>query len=160
MFRIAAVTILGFSLSAVPALAADGADGRSADTAETLADDKTVVAGVDWSMSPVRLGSAPKRPGALAGLYVSLAGLQVYDMVSTSRGLSLGAREANPIMRGAVNNGAMFWGIKAATTALPMVIAEKMWKKNRVGAVVMMVAANSVAAIVASNNARVLNNVR
>ena len=59
-------------------------------------------------------------------------------------------------MQGAANNSAVFWSIKAATTALPMVLAEKMWKRNKVGAVVMMAVANSVAVTVAANNARVL----
>jgi len=112
---------------------------------------------VDWSMKPVQVGGGMKRPAALAGLYASLAGLQVYDVMSTARGMKQGAREANPLMQGAVNNSAMFWSLKAATTALPMVMAEKMWKRNKVGAVAMMVAANSVAAIVAANNARVLS---
>jgi hypothetical protein len=111
-------------------------------------------------MKPVDVGGGMKRPAALTGLYASLAGLQVFDVVSTARGMKQGAREANPLMQGAVSNSAMFWSIKAATTALPMIMAEKMWKRNKVGAIVMMTVANSVAATVAANNARVLRAAR
>ena len=41
-----------------------------------------------------------------------------------------------------------------------ILIAERMWKTNRVAAVLTMVAANSAMAIVAANNARVLQQVR
>jgi hypothetical protein len=157
MLRIAAVAVLSFSLSSLPAFAADNDADRSSE-ASSAASAATVpmATEVDWSMKPVHLGGGVKRPAALPGLYASLAGLQVFDAVSTARGMKQGAREANPLMQGAVTNSAMFWSIKAATTALPMVMAEKMWKRNKVGAVAMMVAANSVAAIVAANNARVL----
>jgi uncharacterized protein DUF5658 len=158
MFRTAAIAILTFSLSSLPTFAADNDAERSIGTASAeAAATGTLMAGdVDWSMKPVQVGGGMKRPAALAGLYVSLAGLQVYDAMSTARGMKQGAREANPLMQGAVNNSAMFWSIKAATTALPMVMAERMWKRNKVGAVVMMAVANSVAATVAANNARVL----
>jgi hypothetical protein len=158
MFRIAAAAILSFGLSGITVFAADGDAERSIGTgsADTAAAGDVMAGGVDWSMKPVQVGGGMKRPAALAGLYVSLAGLQVYDAMSTARGLKQGAHEANPLMQGAVNNSAMFWSIKAATTALPMMMAEKMWKRNKVGAVVMMAVANSVAATVAANNARVL----
>src|SRR5262245_46938090 len=161
MVRAAAVAILSFSLSSVSVLAADNDAERSIETAsaETAAVGTPMAGGVDWSMRPVHVDGM-KRPAALAGLYASLAGLQVYDAVSTARGMKQGAREANPLMQGAVNNSAMFWSIKAATTALPILMAEKMWKRNKVGAVVMMAVANSVAATVAANNARVLGNLR
>lgn len=157
MFRIAAIAILSFSLSGLSAFAADDAE-RSIETAsaETLGAGAPMAGGVDWSMKPLHVGGAMKRPTALAGLYASLAGLQVYDAMSTAKGMKQGAREANPLMQGAVHNSAMFWSVKAATTVLPMIMAEKMWKRNKVGAVVMMAVANSVAATVAANNARVL----
>jgi Domain of unknown function (DUF5658) len=159
MFRTAAVAVLSLSLSALPAFAADNDAERSVgavSATESATAGAAMAGGIDWSMPPVHIGGAAKRPGTLAGLYVSLAGLQVYDAMSTARGMKQGAREANPLMQGAVNNQAMFWGLKAATTALPMIMAEKMWKKNKVGAVAMMAVANSVAAIVAANNARVI----
>lgn len=157
MFRTAAVAFLSLSLSSLPVFADDHDDEGSIGTAsaESVAAGARVAGDVDWSMKPVHVGGM-KRPAALAGLYVSFAGLQVYDAMSTARGLKQGAREANPLMQGAVNHSALFFSIKAATTALPMFMAEKMWKRNKVGAVVMMAVANSVAVTVAANNARVL----
>ena len=157
MFRTAAVALLSLSLSSLPVFADDndGAGSTGTASAESAAAGARVAGEVDWSMRPVHVGGT-KRPAALAGLYVSLAGLQVYDAMSTARGLKQGAREANPLMQGAAKHAAMFWSIKAATTALPMLMAEKMWKRNKVGAVVMMAVANSVAVTVAANNARVL----
>jgi len=157
MFRTAAVAILSFSLSSISVFAADAADRLIETASEETSGAGTPLAGeVDWSMKPAHVGDGMKRPAALGGLYASLAGLQVYDVMSTARGMKQGAREANPLMQGAVNNSAMFWSLKAATTALPIVMAEKMWKRNKVGAVVMMAVANSVAVTVAANNARVL----
>lgn len=168
MFRTAAA-IMAFSLATLPAFAADNEPSDqglplSAAVAASAAAAPSVTASVDadidWSMPPVRFGGSTTRPSALAGLYVSLAGLQAYDAYSTSRGLAAGAREANPLVRSAAGNSAMFWTLKAATTALPMMMAERMWKKNRVGAVVVMVLANSAAAAVAVNNARVVSQQR
>ena len=158
MFRTAAVAVLSFSLSCLSASADDNDTEVSIETAsaETVAAGASAAGDADRSLKPVHVGGGLKRPAVLAGLYVSLAGLQAYDAMSTARGLKQGAREANPLMQGAAKNSAVFWSIKAATTALPMVLAERMWKRNKVGAVVMMAVANSVAATVAANNARVL----
>lgn len=162
MFRAAAVAILSLSLSSVSVFAADNDADRSDETASaaTGATGAPLAGEVDWSMKPAHVGGGTKRPAALAGLYVSLAGLQVYDAMSTARGLKQGAREANPVMQQAAHNPAMFWTIKAAATAVPMMLAEKMWKRNKVGAVVMMAVANSVAATVVANNARVVGNLK
>jgi len=162
MFRIAAALIASISLSGVPALAADNDVERASATAsaETVSTGGPMAGDVDWSMKPLHVGSGMKRPAVLAGLYASLAGLQVYDAASTARGLKQGAREGNPLMQGAAHNAAMFWSIKAATTALPMMLADRMWKRNKAGAIVMMALANSVAATVAVNNAHVLRSGR
>ena len=45
-------------------------------------------------------------------------------------------------------------GLKAATTASTIFFAERAWKKNKVAAVVMMVAINGGMAAVAMNNMR------
>src|SRR4249920_2117531 len=158
MFRTAAVAVLSFSLSCLSVFADDNDKEISIETAsaETVAAGASAAGDLDRSLKTVYVGGGIKRPAVLAGLYVSLAGLQAYDAMSTARGLKQGAGEVNPLMQGAASNSAVFWSIKAATTALPMVLAEKMWKRNKVGAVVMMAVANSVAVTVAANNARVL----
>lgn len=157
MFRTATAAILSLSLSGVPVWAAErDADSRATESKADAVTDAGAVPDVDWSLAPVRFGSAPARSRTLVGLQVSLAGLQAFDAYSTLRGLASGAREANPLVRGTAKNPALFWTLKAATTAVPMVVAQRMWKKNRVGAVVVMALANSMAVAVAANNARVI----
>jgi hypothetical protein len=99
-----------------------------------------------WSMS-----QAPrKRPVMLPMLYGSYGLLQGMDIVSTKRAIAAGAHEANPLMpKGHL--GAMI-AIKAGTGAATFFAAEKLWKKSRVGAVMMMVAVNGASAAVVSHN--------
>ncbi len=99
----------------------------------------------------------PKRPALLLPLYVSAGALQVMDMVSTSRGLNAGAYETNAAIRG--GNRATTIALKAATTGLGVVIAEKMWKKNKMGAVAAMIVTNVVSAAVVANNYRVMQQI-
>ncbi len=100
--------------------------------------------------------AAAARPAVLPTLYTSLAAMQLYDGYSTLYGQSRGAREANPTMRWMADSPARLWTVKAATTAASIAIAERMWKRNRVGAIVTMAAVNGVAATVAVHNASVL----
>ena len=51
------------------------------------------------------------------------------------------------------NTGSML-GLKAATTAGTIFFAERMWKTNKVGAIVMMVAINGATAVVSMHNMR------
>jgi hypothetical protein len=103
----------------------------------------------------VRLGSeAPRqeRPGALTGLYVSFAALQALDAHSTLRAVDNGALEANPLVAPIADRPGLMFGMKAAAAVTTIVLAEKLWRRNRVAAVVLMVAANAAyAAVVASN---------
>jgi hypothetical protein len=93
------------------------------------------------------------RPSVLVPLYVGFATLQGMDYHSTSRALAGGAgREANPMMRKIVGNRPAFIAVKAATSAGVILVGERLWKKNRVGAVVFMAIANgAMAAVVARN---------
>jgi hypothetical protein len=97
------------------------------------------------------LSQRPKRPGMLPVLYGAYAGLQVMDVVSTRKALASGAQEANPVMQ--KGGMAATIGIKAASGVATVYVAEKMWKRHRVGAIVLMAAMNGVsAAVVARNN--------
>jgi hypothetical protein len=100
------------------------------------------------------------RPRVLSVLYASYIALQGYDAYSTTAGLARGAQEANPLMQGVAQNKAAFWAMKAGTTAASIWVAESLWKKNRVGAIVTMVAVNGVMASVAARNASVLKTLR
>ena len=100
---------------------------------------------------PLRV--AAKRPVVLSALYASYASLQVLDVVSTRKALSVGAHEVNPIMGGA-STGRMM-AVKVAGSSAAIFFAERMWKKNRVSAIVTMAVVNGLTAAVVSHNARV-----
>lgn len=91
---------------------------------------------------------------ALPALYVTLGVVQGADLYTTSKALQSGAREANPIM-GLMNTPAKAIALKAVTTAGIIYLTEKLWKKNRVAAVVLLAAVNGFTASVAVHNSRV-----
>ena len=146
---LAAVTIMSMTMSAQPASAGDD----------------TVIPGTAAAMaaqtaSQMRLGRALSRPKLLPALYVSYAALQAFDVWSTKQALSLGAREANPLMQGVVGNTGAMVAMKAAVAVGTIVAAERLWKTNKTAAIAVMVASNSVAAIVAARNARTIGQLR
>lgn len=98
------------------------------------------------------LSQTPKRPAALPALYGTYVALQVMDVMSTKKALAAGAREGNPLMRTG-NIGTTI--AKAASGTATVYIVEKMWKKNRVGAIVLMAAVNGVSAAVVAHNHRI-----
>ncbi|MGB7219145.1 MAG: DUF5658 family protein [Vicinamibacterales bacterium] len=177
MLRTAELTALCLVLSGLPVYAADGDAEQSASEASAKAFVKSVnlsvpsveftpfaappalptAKGLDRSFQSRPFEKPASRPRALPALYVSLAALQAFDAYSTARGLSSGAQEGNPIMQHVARNTVGFVALKAATAVVPMVLAERMWKHNKVGAIALMVAANGVAAVVGANNARVLH---
>lgn len=100
------------------------------------------------------------RPAALPALYATLGAMQAWDIYSTSAALKAGATEANPSAKPFVGNAGSMLGLKVATTASTIFFAERMWKKNKVGAIVMMVAVNGATAAISMHNmhnARVAN---
>ena len=94
---------------------------------------------------------------ALTSLYAGLAGLQAYDVYSTTQAIKLGAVEMNPLMRGSVGNRAAFIGLKVAMTAGPIAVAERMWREHRpLAAIAVMAVSNGMMAFVATHNAGVI----
>lgn len=146
---VAAATILSLTMSAWPAFA--GADTVAASAVSAVAAQRA---------TQMRLGHALGRPKLLPALYVSYAALQAFDMFSTKQALSRGAREANPLMQGVVGHSGAFVAVKAAVAVGTIVAAERLWKTNKTAAIAVMVASNSVAAIVAARNARTLRQLR
>ena len=64
-------------------------------------------------------------------------------------------------MKGITKSPLAFIGLKAGVTTMSIMAAERMWKTdNRMGAVLTMIASNSLMAIVAAHNASVLQRVR
>lgn len=98
------------------------------------------------------------RPKLLLPLYVSAGALQAMDTFTTYRGMKAGAFETNPLVRN--GNAATTVALKAATTGVGILVAEKMWKKNKAAAIAAMIATNVVTASVVANNYRVLNATR
>lgn len=97
---------------------------------------------------------AQKRPLLLPVLYVTLGALQGMDYYTTQKGLGLGAHETNAIVRNSTKG--TFLAMKAGSTAVTILIAEKMWKKNKAGAIALMLATNVVYGAVVANNTRVI----
>lgn len=147
MFRLTTASILILGLTASAAHAADG----DADT--TVGAPKVTI-----TLPAVRVPE--KRPAILSALHVSLAGLQAYDVYSTRQGLAQGAREVNPLIAPGAQDTAGMIALKAVSTATTIVMAERLWRKNKTAAILTMVAANGVMAVVAANNARVLRQTR
>lgn len=104
--------------------------------------------------------NASKRPLLLPALYASTALLQALDAHSTMTALSVGAHEANPLMKGVASNKGALLAVKAGVAGATIYFAEKMWKRNPVGAIVMMALINGVNAAVVAHNYRVVRSLR
>jgi len=93
-----------------------------------------------------------RRPAMLPALYATLGAMQALDVYSTRRAMSVGAYEANPLMRKASGNTGAMLAVKAVSTAATVFFAERAWKKNKKGAVILMLAVNSAMAAVTVRN--------
>jgi hypothetical protein len=98
--------------------------------------------------------STVERPVILPALYATLGGMQAWDIYTTTRALTVGAHEANPTAATFSSHAGSLVGLKAATTVGTIFFAERMWKKNKVGAIVMLVAVNGATAAVSMHNMR------
>ena len=94
------------------------------------------------------------RPRALGALYGTLGVLQVVDIYSTYRAIAAGGREVNPVVQEATSTPAAMIALKAASTAASIYFAERAWKSNRKGSVILMAVVNGVTAAVVANNLR------
>jgi hypothetical protein len=90
----------------------------------------------------------------LLSLYVSFATLQGLDAHSTLRAPQFGGREGNPVLGTVVGSPAAVVAAKAGATAGVVFASERLWKRHKVAAIILMVALNSTyGAIVAHNYA-------
>lgn len=100
---------------------------------------------------------APAHPPALVPLYVGLSVLQAYDGYSTIRGVRGGYVETNPLVGGLASRPALFWSVKAASTAVSIYLAEQYLRDHHPKkAVAVMIVANGLMAAVAARNAWLL----
>jgi hypothetical protein len=98
--------------------------------------------------------SEPDRPRLLAGLYAGFVTLQALDAHSTLTAVRGGRKEANPIIQPFADRPGMLIAAKAATAVGTIALSERLWRKHRVAAVVLMVAANAGYAAVVAHNYR------
>jgi hypothetical protein len=106
----------------------------------------------DRGAAAALLQPEPSRPRALGGLYVSFATLQALDAHSTITAVRAGRAEANPLIQPLADRPGVLIAVKAATAAGTIALSERLWRKHRAAAVLLMVAANvGYAAVVAHN---------
>jgi hypothetical protein len=161
MSRFVAVGFVTAMLAAAPVMAAD--ESVDAKPVAMMMADAAASEGVAAALATSPTIATPRisftetrregRPLALAPLYVGSAALQAWDTYSTITGLRMGAVEVNPMMKAVVQNPVVFIAVKSAITAASIYQAERLWKDHRrVAAVALMVATNSLMAVVAKNN--------
>ena len=92
------------------------------------------------------------RPGALVPLYASFAVLQALDAHSTLTAINMGATEANPLLRGVASHPGALLAVKMGAAVGTIFVAEKLWKRNPVAAVALMVGLNSAYAMIVAHN--------
>jgi hypothetical protein len=95
-----------------------------------------------------------RRPAALPPLYILFASLQVLDTDSTRDAIARGYGESNPVLKGVAGNDAGMILVKVGATAATIYAVEKLWRHNRVAAVVTMIAVNTAYAVVVASNYR------
>ncbi len=157
MFKNAIVVMVGVmvALSGATAWAQDPATtGRAAFGYDSEGMARAVTMAEAEGFLP-RMAVRPERPAILPALYVSLGAMQMLDIVTTNQALKSGAREGNPMVSGIAGNSGAMIAYKTVMTIGTVIAVEKMWKKNRAGAIVMAVVANGVTAAVAAHNVKV-----
>jgi hypothetical protein len=105
-------------------------------------------------IAPLSTGVAPKRPPILPILYSTFGAFQAWDIYSTTAALKTGARERNPIAAPVAGSPDSLITLKAMSTAGTIYFAERIWKTNRVAAVILLAAINGGTATISLHNMR------
>lgn len=119
-------------------------------SAQELSPSSAVVATDEQSQPAVEV--LQERPRILIPLYAMQITLNGLDVHSTLRALEAGHREANPLFED--GSARKMIGAKIASSTISVFLAEKLWKKNRVAAVVLVAGVNAALAAVVTNNYR------
>lgn len=109
---------------------------------------------VEWSAED-RVQAGHKRPALLSALYVTYAGVQAFDGYTTSVSLRRGAREINPVVVPLAGDMVAFSALKVATTIGTIYCVDRLWRRHRVAAVVLMAGLNGAVGAVAAHNSSV-----
>lgn len=149
---LAAMMVVSLALPDAAALAGEAAARTSVVRVTSPTPSKPVqVATSVYREEPTR------RPAILPALYAGLGVLQALDTYTTAAAVRNGSREANPIMAPIAGNVTAMLAVKAVSTTVSIYCAERLWKKNRLTAVAVMVGVNVATAAVVANN---MNNAR
>ena len=98
-------------------------------------------------------GEVKAERGALMPvMYAALGATQTLDLLATTAALDRGAREANPLAAPLTRNTATWIAFKAASTAGTIVFLERLRKRNKLAAVVVVAAINAALAAAAIRN--------
>ena len=95
--------------------------------------------------------------GLLSALYATTVVMQGLDVHSTLMAFDAGAVEGNPIMGGVTRNVGTFVATKAAVAAGVIFMSQRIAKKNKVAAIITLVAVNSAYAAIVAHNYRLAN---
>jgi Domain of unknown function (DUF5658) len=139
------VRVAGLMMAAVFVISLGVPAAASAEDAPALAP-----ANVHLSVAP----ALPHRPPALMPLYAAFVALQVLDVQSTRDALAHGAAEGNPLMSGLTGSTFGMVAVKAAGTAGVVLASERLWKRNKPAAILVMIATNSAMTWVVQHNYR------
>jgi hypothetical protein len=93
-------------------------------------------------------------------LYVTTAVTQALDIHSTLKALDRGGVEMNPLLSGLTGNKAAFIAVKSAVAAGSILAARRLAKRNKVAAIISMVAINAAYGLVAHHNYKVAGRLR
>jgi hypothetical protein len=92
------------------------------------------------------------RPPVLTPLEIAFVGLQVLDTHSTLRASAFGGHETNPLMRGLLGSTPAVIATKAGMTAGVILVSERLWKRNKIAAVLVLIGLNAGYAVVVQHN--------
>ncbi len=106
------------------------------------------------------LSAIASRPALLVPLYVSFGALQALDAHSTLTAIDRGFREMNPIISPTAGSPGALIAAKAAASVATIAGAEVLWRRNRLAAVITMIAINAGYAAVVAHNYHSLSRVR
>lgn len=140
---------VGLVFVAQPARAQDAAQTHDAATTAPATVPRPITLEVPRTSTPRRT--------LLLSMYAGNSVLQGYDAYSTLRGLRNGRTEANPVMRQVAKSSVALVVAKAGISAITISTAERLWRTNRRGhAIAVMALSDVLMTLVAAHNHSVL----
>lgn len=159
LFSIAALVV---SLVPGAATVAHAQERASLDVSAAVSNAITpaLVAASDVPAQRFRPARAEGHSSLMSALYASTFTMQALDVHSTLKAFGAGAVEANPLMTDVTKNKLAFVALKAGIATSTVLAARNMARRNKVAAVMTLVAINSAYAMIVDHNYRVARNLR